>query len=108
MRSVFEGFLVEEAEEIVRRELAPQGAYQPSVEVRVQGDESIRTLVMTSPPARGANESTSRLEAIDERLGRSFSSKRRSQHALQALTDPREYERTLLAAPAPGDMRRRR
>ncbi len=49
-QSVFEGFLIEEAEEIVRRELALQATYQPSVEVRVEGDDSVRTLVIDVTP----------------------------------------------------------
>ena len=39
-QAVFEGFLIEEAVDIVRRELALQAAYEPSLEVRVEGNES--------------------------------------------------------------------
>ena len=42
-RSVFEGFLIEEAEGIVRRELALQASYRPSVRVSIEGDELVRT-----------------------------------------------------------------
>ena len=49
-QSVFEGFLIEEAEGIVRRELALQATYEPMLEVKVEGDEAVRTLVIDVTP----------------------------------------------------------
>jgi outer membrane protein assembly factor BamA/autotransporter translocation and assembly factor TamB len=98
-QSVFEGFLVEEAEEIVRRELALQATYQPSLEVRVEGDESVRTLVVDVTPGPRAQRIDVRLDGIDEQLRSNLLDEVGDrQRAQQALTDPREYERTVLTA----------
>jgi outer membrane protein assembly factor BamA/autotransporter translocation and assembly factor TamB len=98
-QSVFDGFLIEEAETIVRGELARQAAYQPSLDVRVEGDESVRTLVIEVTPSPRAERIEVRFEGVDERL-RSYLLDRVGDrtHALQALTTPSEYERTVLAA----------
>ena len=39
-QAVFEGFLIEEAVDIVRRELALQAAYEPSLEMQGRGQTS--------------------------------------------------------------------
>ena len=98
-QSVFEGFLVEEAESIVRGELARQATYQPKVEVRVEGDASVRTLVVDVTPGPRAERINVRLDGVDDRL-RSDLLKEvgNREHAAQALTNPQEYERALLAA----------
>ncbi len=97
-QSVFEGFLIEEAEAIVRGELARQAAYQPMVDVTVEGAESVRTLVIDVTPSPRAERIEVRFEGVDEML-RSYLLDRvgdRTQ-ALQALTNPNQYERTVLA-----------
>jgi outer membrane protein assembly factor BamA/autotransporter translocation and assembly factor TamB len=97
-QSVFEGFLIEEAEAIVRGELARQAAYQPMVDVTVEGAESVRTLVIDVTPSPRAERIEVRFEGVDERL-RSYLLDRVGDrtHALQALTGPSEYQRTVLA-----------
>ena len=97
--SVFEGFLIEEAEEIVRRELARQATYQPSVEVRVEGDDSVRTLIIDVTPGPRADRIEVRFDGVDEQLRSQLIDEVGDRaHALQALTNPREYERTVLNA----------
>ena len=97
--SVFEGFLIEEAEEIVRRELARQATYQPSVEVRVEGDDSVRTLIVDVTPGPRADRIEVRFDGVDEQLRSQLIDEVGDRaHALQALTNPREYERTVLNA----------
>ena len=72
-QSVFEGFLIEEAEAIVRRELARQATYQPIVEVTVEGDESVRTLIIDVTPSPRAERIEVRFEGVDESCGPNFS-----------------------------------
>ncbi|HEU4687877.1 MAG TPA: translocation/assembly module TamB domain-containing protein, partial [Vicinamibacterales bacterium] len=96
--SVFDGFLVEEAETIVRGELARQAAYQPVLEVRVEGDTSVRTLVIDVTPSPRAGRVELRFEGVDEQLRSHLLDRVGDRaHALQALTNPSEYERTVLA-----------
>jgi outer membrane protein assembly factor BamA/autotransporter translocation and assembly factor TamB len=96
-QSVFDGFLIEEAETAVRRELARQAAYQPMLDVKIEGDDALRTLVIDVTPSPRADRIEVRFESVDERL-RSYLLDQVGDrtHALQALTDPREYERTVL------------
>jgi outer membrane protein assembly factor BamA len=97
--SVFEGFLIEEAGDIVRRELARQATYQPSVEVRVEGDESVRTLTVDITPGPRADRIEVRFEGVDEQLRSQLMDEVGGRaNAVQALTDPRAYERTVLNA----------
>jgi outer membrane protein assembly factor BamA/autotransporter translocation and assembly factor TamB len=98
-RSVFEGFLIEEAETIVRGELARQAVYQPMVNVAVEGDESVRTLVIDVTPRPRAERIELRFEGVDEQLRSTLLDRVGGRtHALQALADPSEYERSVLAA----------
>ena len=98
-QSVFDGFLIEEADQIARRELALQATYQPTVQVRIEGDESIRTLVIDVTPGPRADRIEIRLEGVDERLRSELLNDVGGRaHAVQALTNPQEYERAILAA----------
>jgi len=98
-QAVFEGFLIEEADAIVRRELALQATHQPSVEVKVEGDESVRTLVIDVLPGPRARRIDVRFDGADEPLKSDLLEELAgSPGALQALTDPRAYERTVLTA----------
>ena len=98
-QSVYEGFLTEEAEGIVRRELALQATYQPAVEIKMEGDESVRTLVIDVTPGPRAERTEVRLEGMDERLTAELLREVGDRaHALQALTNSQEYERTVLTA----------
>ena len=65
---MFEGFLIEEAEGIVRRELALQATYQPMLEVKVEGDESVRTLVIDVTPTPRADRIEVRFDGVDDKL----------------------------------------
>jgi outer membrane protein assembly factor BamA/autotransporter translocation and assembly factor TamB len=98
-QSVYEGFLIEEVEGIVRRELALQAVYQPSLEVRVEGNDALRTLVIDVTPGPRADRIEIRFDGLDEQLRSDLLDEvgQRS-HAVQALSDPREYERTVVAA----------
>jgi len=96
-QAVFEGFLLEEAVAIVRRELALQAAYEPSLEIRVEGDESIRTLVIDVTPGPRARQIDVRFDGGDESLQSALLDEL-ADSALQALTDPPVYERAVLAA----------
>jgi outer membrane protein assembly factor BamA/autotransporter translocation and assembly factor TamB len=96
--SVYEGFLVEEAEGIVRRELAQQATYQPMLEVKVEGDDSVRTLVIDVTPTPRADRVEVRFDGAGEELTSQLRDQAGSRaHALRALTDPGEYQRTVLA-----------
>jgi outer membrane protein assembly factor BamA/autotransporter translocation and assembly factor TamB len=98
-QSVVESFLIEEAEEIVRRELASQGAYQPSFEIRFEGDESVRTLVIDVTPSPRAERIEVRLEGADDPLKSDLLDEVGGRaNAQQAITNPRDYERTVVAA----------
>jgi outer membrane protein assembly factor BamA/autotransporter translocation and assembly factor TamB len=97
-RSVFEGFLIEEAETIVRGELARQAVYQPMVNVTVEGDESVRTLVIVVTPRPRAERIELQFEGVDDQLRSTLLDRVGGRtHALQALTQSSEYERTVLA-----------
>jgi len=97
-QSVFEGFLIEEAEGIVRRELAQQATYQPMLAVRVEGDESVRTLVIDVTPTPRADRVEVRFDGVDDKLKAQLLDQAGSRtHALQALTNPAAYQRTVLA-----------
>ncbi len=97
-QSVFEGFLIEEAEGIVRRELALQATYQPMLEVKVEGDESVRTLVIDVTPAPRADRIEVRFDGVDDTLQSQLLDQAGSKtQAVQALTTPTEYQRTVLA-----------
>jgi outer membrane protein assembly factor BamA len=48
--SVFDQFLVEEVTEVVRQHLAEEGYRQPTIDVRVTGDEVAKTLTITVEP----------------------------------------------------------
>jgi len=96
VHSVFDGFLIEEADAIVRRELAEQGAYEPMVKVTVEDVESVRTLVIDVTPSPRTDRVEVQFEGVDDRLKsdlRDLAGKR--EHATQALTNPREYQRSL-------------
>ncbi len=96
-QSVFDGFLIEEADGIVRRELALQATYQPMLDVKVEGDESVRTLVIDVTPTPRAERIEVRFDGVDDKLRSELNDRAGSRgHALQALTDPAEYQRTLL------------
>jgi outer membrane protein assembly factor BamA len=98
-QAVFEGFLVEEAEAIVRRELALQATHQPSIEIKVEGDDSVRTLLIDVTPGPRARRIDVRFDGVDEPLKSDLLEELAgSPGALQAVTDPRAYERTVLAA----------
>jgi outer membrane protein assembly factor BamA/autotransporter translocation and assembly factor TamB len=98
-QSVFEGFLIEEAEGIVRRELALQATYQPEVGVRIEGDESVRALIVDVTPGPRADRIDVRFEGIDEQLRSDLTDDvGDGANAVRALTNPREYERTVLNA----------
>ena len=95
---MFEGFLIEEAEGIVRRELALQATYQPMLAVKVEGDEAVRTLVIDVTPTPRADRIEVRFEGVDDKLKKELvdSAGDRTQ-AVQALASPAEYERIVLA-----------
>jgi outer membrane protein assembly factor BamA/autotransporter translocation and assembly factor TamB len=98
-QSVYDGFLIEEAAAIVRRELAAQAAYQPSLEVRIEGDESVRTLVIDVTPGPRAEQIDVRFDGVDDQLRSQLLQEVGGRtNAVQALTDPRDYERTILTA----------
>jgi len=98
-QSVFDGFLIEEVEGIVRRELANQATHQPKVEVKVEGDESRRTLIVDVTPGPRAEQIEVRLEGVDEQLRSDLMKQVGDRaHAVRALTNPQEFERVLLAA----------
>jgi outer membrane protein assembly factor BamA/autotransporter translocation and assembly factor TamB len=98
-QSVFDGFLIEEVEGIVRRELANQATHQPKVEVKVEGNESLRTLIVDVTPGPRAERIEVRLEGVAEQLRSDLMKQVGDRpHAVQALTNPQEYERVLLAA----------
>ena len=98
-QSVFDGFLIEEVEGIVRRELANQATHQPKVEVKVEGNESVRTLLIDVTPGPRAERIEVRLQGVDEQLRSDLMKEVGDRtHAVQALTNPQEYERALLAA----------
>jgi len=95
-QSVFEGFLVEEVEAIVRRELALQAVYQPVIGVKIEGDESVRTLVIDVTPAPRAERVEVRFDGVDDKMKSQLLDKVGTrEHALQALTNPNEYQRTV-------------
>ena len=97
-QSVFEGFLIEEAEGIVRRELALQATYQPMLEVKVEGDEAVRTLVIDVTPTPRADRIEVRFDGVDDKLKKELVDRAGDRtQAVQALTSPTEYERTVLA-----------
>jgi outer membrane protein assembly factor BamA/autotransporter translocation and assembly factor TamB len=97
MQSVFEGFLIEEADGIVRRELALQATYQPMLEVRVEGDEAVRTLVIDVTPTPRADRIEVRFDGVDNELASELRDRAGDRaHAVQALTNPSEYQRTVL------------
>ena len=97
-RSVFEGFLIEEAEGIVRRELALQASYRPSVRVSIEGDELVRTLAIDVMPGPRAERIDLRIEGVGESLSKDLlDAVGDRSHAVQALTNPREFERTVVA-----------
>ena len=74
-------------------------AYQPMLEVKVEGDESVRTLVIdvTPSPAGRAHRSAFRRCRRWSEVGAARSARAIGTSAVQALTNPREYERTVLA-----------
>ena len=97
-QSVFEGFLIEEAEGIVRRELAQQATYQPMLEVKVEGDEAVRTLIIDVTPTPRADRIEVRFDGVDDKLRKELVDRAGDRtQAVQALTSPTEYERTVLA-----------
>ena len=97
-RSVFEGFLIEEAEGIVRRELALQATYEPMLAVKVEGDEAVRTLVIDVTPTPRADRIEVRFEGVDDKLKKELGDRAGDRmQAVQALTSPAEYERMVLA-----------
>ena len=97
-RSVFEGFLIEEAEGIVRRELALQATYEPVLEVKVEGDKAVRTLVIDVTPTPRADRIEVRFAGVDDKLKKELVDRAGDRtQAVQALTSPTEYERTVLA-----------
>jgi outer membrane protein assembly factor BamA len=97
-RSVFEGFLIEEAEGIVRRELALQATYEPMLAVKVEGDEAVRTLVIDVTPTPRADRIEVRFEGVDDKLKKELVDRAGDRmQAVQALTSPAEYERMVLA-----------
>ncbi|HZL94667.1 MAG TPA: translocation/assembly module TamB domain-containing protein, partial [Vicinamibacterales bacterium] len=97
-QSVFEGFLIEEAEGIVRRELALQATSEPMLEVKVEGDEAVRTLVIDVTPTPRADRIELRFEGVDDKLKKELVDRAGDRtQAVQALTSPTEYERTVLA-----------
>ena len=113
-RSVFEGFLIEEAEGIVRRELALQATYQPMLEVKVEGDEAVRTLVIDVTPTPRADRIEVRFDGVDDKLKKELVDRAGDRtQAVQALTSsdgirahgPR---RAALAGISAGDGERRR
>jgi outer membrane protein assembly factor BamA/autotransporter translocation and assembly factor TamB len=96
-QSVFEGFLIEEADGIVRRELALQATYQPMLEVKVEGDEAVRTLVIDVTPTPRADRIEVRFDGVDDKLRSELNDRVGSRtHVMQALTNPPEYQRTVL------------
>jgi len=96
--SVFEGFLIEEADGIVRRELALQATFQPMVEVKVEGDESVRTLIIDVTPTPQADRIEVRFDGVDDNLRKELADRAGNRtQAVQALTTPAEYERTVVA-----------
>ena len=98
-RSVFEGFLIEEAEGIIRRELALQASYRPSVRVSIEGDELVKTLVIDVMPGPRAERIDLRIEGAGESLRKDLlDAVGDRSHAMQALTNPREFERTVMLA----------
>ena len=96
-RSVFEGFLIEEAEGIVRRELALQATYEPMLEVKVEGDEAVRTLVIDVTPTPRADRIEVRFEGVNDELKKELVDRAGDRtQAVRALTTPADYERTVL------------
>jgi outer membrane protein assembly factor BamA len=63
--SVFDGFLVEETEGIVRRELARGGYLQPSVQVALTDAGATRTLEVRVEPGAETRRTDVRLEGVD-------------------------------------------
>ena len=96
--SVFEGFLIEEADGIVRRELALQATYQPMLEVKVEGDEAVRTLIIDVTPTPRADRIEVRFDGVDDNLRKELADRAGNRtQTVQALTTPAEYGRTVLA-----------
>jgi outer membrane protein assembly factor BamA len=79
--------------------LALQAVHQPSLEVRVEGDEAFRTLVIDVTPGPRADRIEVRFEGVDERLRSELLDEVGDRaRAVQALATPPEYERIVLAA----------
>lgn len=98
-RAVFDAFLREEAERIVREELARQGIYEAGVMVGVQDAGEARTLSVVVTPGARASRIEVALEGVDEELrGQLMGAVGSRQRAEQALTDPPAFERAVTAA----------
>jgi len=98
-QSVFDGFLTEEVEGIVRRELARDGIYQPSVTVRLMDEGPTRALVIDVVPGSRAGQVDVALEGVADPLRSELLGVVGDRAGAQvALTSPEDYERTLVSA----------
>jgi outer membrane protein assembly factor BamA/autotransporter translocation and assembly factor TamB len=68
-QSVFEEFLIDEAQEIVRAELARDGYLQAKVSAQVTQEDAARTLTVQADPGPRSTRTEVRIETADEALG---------------------------------------
>jgi autotransporter translocation and assembly factor TamB len=96
-QSVFDGFLLEEVEGIVRGELARDGVYQPMVTVTFVDSDTTHTLDITVVPGTRAERVDVRLDGVADPLRSDLAQAVGDRASGQlAITDPIAYERRLV------------
>ena len=96
VQSVFDDFLVDEAEQIVREELARDRYLQPSIDVRVLEEANTKTLSIMIDRAGRTARTIVRVEGVDEPLARELT-ERLAERGLvdDAVSNPAAVEREI-------------
>jgi outer membrane protein assembly factor BamA len=94
IESVFDGFLVDEAEQIVREELARDRYLQPSIDARILEEANTRTLSITVNRGDRTARTIVRVEGVDEPLANDISARLAERGLVDAaVSNPAAVER---------------